>query len=108
MLAWASVLVYRRRGGFRLGFGAGKRGGGPVVALYQRLLKRCERRGMVRAPSQTPQEFAVALASQKFPGVEVVIEVTNVYYRSRFGGQPIDPSQLARLEQKLDSVGRSG
>jgi transglutaminase-like putative cysteine protease len=84
----------------------------PLLAsrLYFELLRLLERRGLVRAKSQTPLEFAAALGDGSLPVQDgtaellnvtalspVVREFTEIYTQARFGGTPCDTSRLRVL-----------
>ena len=84
----------------------------PVLAsrLYAELLRLLERRGLARQASQTPLEFAAALATagDTFPMstsglAPAVREFTQIYAEARFGGTPCDTLKLRSL---LDQIAR--
>ena len=86
----------------RLWLRAGNSGkNNPALAsrLYAELLKLLERRGFARKESQTPFEFAAALA--KTPLAPAVGEFTRLYADARFGGAPCN---LRRLRELLSQV----
>ncbi|HKV24072.1 MAG TPA: DUF3488 and transglutaminase-like domain-containing protein [Candidatus Acidoferrum sp.] len=69
----------------------------PQIAsrLYGELLRILERRGFKRKPTQTPFEFAAAVAHPRLsPAVD---EFTRHYARARFGGAPCDILRLRAL-----------
>lgn len=66
-----------------------------ATLTYLRLLKLLARRGMRKAPSQTPLEFA-----ENLPRADLrpaVIEFTALYNAIRFGRRPADPVRLLDL-----------
>ena len=67
--------------------------------LYAELLRMLARRGLQRAETQTPFEFAAAVASPNL--APPVREFTQLYARARFGDVPCDTT---RLKQLLDQV----
>ena len=77
------------------------------VEFYRRLEAILARHGLVRAPAQTPREFAAAagvhlaaVAGENrlaaLPGV-----VADAFYRVRFGRQPLDSTQAQAVEHAL-------
>ena len=63
--------------------------------LYQEFLRVVSRRGWKRRESETPYEFAAAIAA---PGIApVVSEFTRLYARTRYGGAPCDAPRLRAL-----------
>lgn len=73
----------------------------PALAsrLYAELLKLLERRGFARKESQTPFEFAAALAETAL--APAVREFTQLYADARFGGAPCN---LPRLRELLSQI----
>jgi hypothetical protein len=89
----------------------------PLLAsrMYFELLRLLERRGLVRAETQTPLEFAAALGNGCSPAdggtfanggagkfdmaglSPAVREFTEIYARARFGGAACDTSRLRAL-----------
>lgn len=78
-----------------------------VIALYRRLEAALVLHGVPRPPSRTPAEHARALAETGLPGATLVLEVTARYNAARFGDEPIDEGDLARLETAIDAWARS-
>jgi protein-glutamine gamma-glutamyltransferase len=73
--------------------------------LYDELLRVLAKRGFVRAPAQTPIEFATSLALQ--PNLSHPIqEFTQLYVQARFGNQPINSSRLQDLLSQLRAAPR--
>lgn len=71
----------------------------PPVAFYERMLRLLARRGHPRPLSLTAREFADGLAGQ--PLYEPVRELTALYERVRFGGEPLNPSDARRAGELL-------
>jgi transglutaminase-like putative cysteine protease len=67
--------------------------------LYTRALRRLERLGFVRQPWQTPDEFTrlIEPAHRR----RLVAELTALYTRARFGGDPAAARRLAPLIRQL-------
>jgi hypothetical protein len=76
-------------------------GSDPQLAsrLYAELLRMLARRGLMRAATQTPFEFAAGVNSPSL--APAVHEFTQLYTQARFGGVPCDTS---RLRQLIDQV----
>ena len=75
--------------------------------LYAELMRVLARRGLLRAETQTPLEFAAAVNSpQLAPAVQ---EFTRLYAYARFGGAPCDTTRLGQLLEQIRLVlrGRS-
>jgi hypothetical protein len=79
----------------------------PVV-FYERMLRLLARRGYARPPESTPREFVASLAAR--PQVrEPAAELTALYERVRFGGQPLTPEEgkrAALLLRQLEGAAR--
>jgi hypothetical protein len=71
----------------------------PPVAFYERMLRLLARRGHPRPSSLTAREFADGLAGQ--PLYEPVRELTALYERVRFGGEPLNPADARRAGELL-------
>ncbi len=69
-----------------------------AIAFYQEMLKTLERGGRRRAPDQTPAEFA---ARWRMPAVT---EITKLYQQVRFGNQPLDDDEIARISVLLSEL----
>jgi protein-glutamine gamma-glutamyltransferase len=72
--------------------------------LYGELLRVLERRGLRRAVSQTPLEFASGLSEPALAGA--VQEFTRIYGDARFGGAPCDAMKLRALLEQVRAVVR--
>jgi protein-glutamine gamma-glutamyltransferase len=67
---------------------------------YERMTRSLKRRGMEKAPQQTPQEFAGCI---KTPGLRRSVETFTVYYeRARFGGSEEDAEKLPELFDEVE------
>ncbi len=80
------------------------------VDFYERFTRLLSREGLARGPSQTPGEFAVA-ASQELAGRlttsgldHVADNVATLFYRVRFGQQPLSADETARLNTLLSHL----
>jgi hypothetical protein len=62
---------------------------------YNEMLRLLSRRGIRKAPGQTPLEFAASLPDGNL--VEPVHELTAMYHAARFGGQASDPRRATSL-----------
>lgn len=72
-----------------------------ATLTYQRLLKTLQKKGYRKAPSQTPQEFALSFLGTGWgPGVQ---EFTQLYNLLRFGQASVP---LARLRRILEEITR--
>ncbi len=104
-LAIASgILTFRRRAElrywwfrYRLHAGAGGESVShrEAAIAYRRYLRILRRKGFVRAPAQTPREFALSLPSS--PAAGCAAEFTELYNTLRYGNQPIPRERLAGL-----------
>lgn len=65
---------------------------GAATAFYRQMLRRLERRGYHRVPSQTPREFA---ATVSLPGVA---EITRLYERTRHGQHQLSDQEISFIE----------
>ena len=73
-----------------------------ATLTYRQFLKKLERKGFKKLPSQTPAEFALSFAGSPLaPGVQ---EFTRHYNELRFAGATVP---LARLRQLLDTIGKA-
>ncbi len=79
----------------------------PVV-FYDRMLRLLARRGHPRRPESTAREFVASLAAR--PQVsQPAAELTALYERVRFGGQPLTPEEgkrAALLLRQLEGTAR--
>jgi len=73
--------------------------------LYAELLRILARRGLSRAETQTPLEFAAVMNSPRLaPAVQ---EFTQLYVHARFGGAPCDITRLGQLLEQVRAALRS-
>lgn len=73
--------------------------------LYAELMRVLARRGLLRADTQTPLEFAAAVNSpQLAPAVQ---EFTQLYVHARFGGAPCDTTRLGQLLEQVRAALRA-
>lgn len=70
----------------------------PIIEFYDRMLKILSKRGLVRQPSQTPLEFAVA------SGIPEAIHLTEKYNRVRFGEKKLSSEDKNQIESLLRSL----
>ncbi len=76
----------------------------PAPAYYLEFLEVLGRKGLVRGPSETPFEFAGrarAVFESSLPG-----ELTELYYRHRFGTRPPAPERVRTLVRGLKRLPR--
>ena len=69
-----------------------------AIAFYQQMLRALEGAGLRREPQQTPREFA---ASIEWPAIK---ELTRFYERARFGDDPFEATEVARIGELLGEV----
>ncbi|HEV7903531.1 MAG TPA: DUF3488 and transglutaminase-like domain-containing protein [Pyrinomonadaceae bacterium] len=65
------------------------------VAFYERMTKALESRGLLRAPDETPLEFAATT------GMPEATLLTRSYNRVRFGAHELTNAEAARIEEWL-------
>jgi transglutaminase-like putative cysteine protease len=83
----------------------------PATAFYPRLVAAVGRAfGLIPLPGQTPREFALAAGERlRFNEMtrdfaEVPSETAILYYRVRFGEQPLEPSERSAIDARLDRL----
>jgi transglutaminase-like putative cysteine protease len=103
LAATAVFLLGRRAGG--PAEGAGRRRGSDV-RFHARLRRALARRGFVPAPGETPLELARRAADGAGPPLAPAEEITRLYYRVRFGAEPLAPAEAARVEALLATLER--
>jgi len=69
-----------------------------TVVFYARMIKALEARGIIRAPDETPLEFAAAT------GMPEALLLTRSYNRVRFGAHQLTNAEAARIEEWLRRV----
>jgi len=85
-LAW--LLRFRRR----------EKKNHSSVVFYERMIKALEARGLLRAPDETPLEFAATT------GMPEATLLTRSYNRVRFGAHELTTAEAARIEEWLRRV----
>jgi hypothetical protein len=96
-----SLLVGRAR---RLGLWRGLRfwrrqnEGRSVIDFYERMTTVLAARGLERAESETPLEFATAT------GMAEAVKITRAYNRVRFGEQKLSATEAAEIEEWLSGL----
>lgn len=75
-----------------------------AAIVYQTFLRKMERQGFTREPSQTAAEFArrISLSQPGQPLANLVNEFTCVYQASRFGTQHVPRARLRELLSEVD------
>ena len=66
---------------------------------YQQMLRLLARRGIVKPPGQTPQEFAASIPAVELAGP--VSQLTALYQSARFGARTTEVSKIAHLLDNL-------
>ena len=84
----AGLLKFRRR----------ERKNYSSVVFYERMIKALESRGLLRAPHETPLEFAAAT------GMPEATLLTRSYNRVRFGAHELTTAEAARIEEWLRRI----
>jgi hypothetical protein len=79
----------------RLKFGRRGRRNYSSVVFYERMTKALESRGLLRAPDETPLEFAATT------GMPEASLLTRSYNRVRFGAHELTTAEAARIEEWL-------
>ena len=74
------------------------------IAFYHELQRVLKKRGFVSAPGTTPREFAVQVASEIQGVRDALAELTDVFYRIRFGGDQLEAGRERRLRSVIESV----
>ena len=75
------------------------RPGNDSYVFLRRLERLLRSRGLTRLPPETPLEFARRAGGKLHSPVP--IEITGLYYQARFGGYPLTPSDLRKIEDGL-------
>ena len=75
-----------------------------AARLYRELERALKKRGRPRPSSHTPSEHADALRREGFPSADAVAEVTHRYVGARWGAEPLDPKEIARLKALIARV----
>lgn len=98
-LAIFIALWVRGRQRRTLGGSAARRGGSPIEKIYRRAQKQLGRRAPKRPASQTPREYAAALAAAGIAGASAFSELTELYYAETFGLEASATSAAAALDR---------
>jgi hypothetical protein len=101
LLGSLALLVARARRWDLTGllkFGRRERKNYSSVVFYERMMKALEARGMLRAPDETPLEFAATT------GMPEATLLTRSYNRVRFGAHELTNAEAARIEEWLRRV----
>lgn len=85
-----------------------QRAGRAHVAFYQELQRVLKRRGFVRPPGATPREFAEDVSTRMHDARTALTELTNAFYRVRFGGEQLKPDEEQRLRAVIESLRSAG
>jgi len=78
-----------------------------IVDFYERFAKLMQTRGLKREPTQTPQEFADHIATAHLPEMSardlanIPQQISQFFYRVRFGDENLSPDELHQLEASL-------
>lgn len=73
---------------------------GRIVRAYLNILRGAERAGFPRRPSETPDEFAAALAEPREP----LEDATGTFVCARYGAAPLSDQDVTRAEAGADAV----
>jgi transglutaminase-like putative cysteine protease len=91
----ASLVLFRRAPRGSLGLHR-VRARSRTVVFYERMIRLLARRGFARSPAATAREFAAALVGR--PELHAPVqELTGLYERVRFGGEPLTTAEEARI-----------
>jgi protein-glutamine gamma-glutamyltransferase len=86
-----------------------RRGGNVTASLatleYREMLRMLERRGWKKSPSQTAQEFAIALPVSEIAAP--VSQLTQLYESARFGNHPAPAQQMSSLLRSIREILRT-
>lgn len=111
-LLWAGialvsiVFLYRRGLGWRgLRRKPSKKG---ATIFYERMLRLLARRGLKKREDQTPLEFVEMIAREKGEAFRAVGLLTDLYCRTRFGGQPFTSDDLKQAERLFSEIKTGG
>ena len=78
--------------------------------FFLRFEQLLEQHGFLREPSQTQQEFSIAIGqelSQRITGFSsqrLLNRMVETYYRVRFGGHPLDEEQQLLVGREIDQL----
>lgn len=78
-----------------------------LIEFYERFVGLMQSHGLIRAPTQTQQEFADMVASAYTPElaaiglVDVPHRISNLFYQVRFGEQDLSDEEARRMEELI-------
>jgi protein-glutamine gamma-glutamyltransferase len=75
--------------------------------FYAQLLRTLARRGLHRAPQQTPLEFLDQLRRVNTPDIPQIEEITQAFCRSHYGENQLSPEEAERVRAALKIVEHS-
>jgi hypothetical protein len=78
----------------------------PQVKFYRQLLLILSHKGYRRQPALTPLEFARQVISQAGENFRPVSEITQVFYRVRFGQKDLKKEDMKRIRELLKYLAR--
>ncbi len=99
--AAAALILRRQRSAPRLGLRRRT-----DVPFYARLQRALARRGFIPAPGETPLELARRAGDTDGTSLAPAEEITRLYYRVRFGSEPLAPAEAARIDALLAALER--
>jgi protein-glutamine gamma-glutamyltransferase len=81
--------------------------GGEVGRIYRSAMRYLSRKGVSRHAATTPREFSKNAAA-RWPGIGADIEtLTDIYYRRRFGHEPVSDRNLESARRLLARIKRA-
>ncbi len=106
LLLAISLYLYIKKGyrPFRLFSGTGADRNSQIVELYKKMLKLLEKRGIIKEKNKTPLEFAISLNTKQDEISREVFELTETYYRVRFGHQPLSREEISRISEIFQKI----
>ena len=109
LLIFLVVLLFVMRGRSMIRYAVARwslrarRGGDLTASLasleYTEMLRLLEKRGWIKSPSQTPLEFASAIAAADLSAP--ITELTDMYQSARFGNHPAPIEQMSKLLRSI-------
>jgi len=88
----------------------GATSGGPEVEFYRRFETILSQHQLIRVPSQTPREFALAVGGQlaesprTAPAAPLARQIVELFYRVRFGRRPLNGPEAEKVERALTEL----
>jgi len=95
LVRWMREALRRRRV---------RRLGRAHIAFYQELERTLTKKGFVRSSDTTPREFIDQVAERMHGIRDALEELTDAFYRVRFGEGTLDPAQENRFRSVIESV----